>query len=261
MNPILKTLTILVVLVSSFLSSCESQSSGISQTNITADFNAVRTSGKAPFEARFTNDSIGSGIIWEWNFGDGSKSNEQNPSHIYAKDGSYDVSLKVSSKNDSQSYRQMDYIIVGADFTQVEAEDIVLKWKTDNEKVHFILTAPTTGWVALGIDPDPEGKMAGADFILGCVAEGVVTIRDDYGTDMYMHQPDTDAGGTDTILNKGGKENGGSTMITFELPLNNTEKTDKYLELGKTYTVILAYGASDDMNQKHVVRTYSKITL
>src|SRR5207302_1124338 len=40
----------------------------------------------------FTDQSTGSPTSWQWNFGDGSTSNVQNPSHAYATQGSYGVS-------------------------------------------------------------------------------------------------------------------------------------------------------------------------
>ena len=35
-------------------------------------------------------------VSWNWSFGDGSNSTLQNPSHTYATDGSYTVSLTIS---------------------------------------------------------------------------------------------------------------------------------------------------------------------
>lgn len=36
---------------------------------------------------------------WEWDFGDGNNSNQQNPSHTYQADGTYNVTLTVTSNN------------------------------------------------------------------------------------------------------------------------------------------------------------------
>ncbi|MCH8318871.1 MAG: PKD domain-containing protein, partial [Bacteroidetes bacterium] len=44
----------------------------------------------------FTDASVGSPIQWKWDFGDGDTSTAQNPSHLYASPGLYDVSLTVS---------------------------------------------------------------------------------------------------------------------------------------------------------------------
>ncbi len=43
----------------------------------------------------FKDESIGKISSWHWDFGDGTESNEQNPSHIYEKPGQYVVVLNV----------------------------------------------------------------------------------------------------------------------------------------------------------------------
>ena len=44
---------------------------------------------------------IGSWAVWRWSFGDGTTSNEENPKHIYADTGNYEVTLLVSYNGDS----------------------------------------------------------------------------------------------------------------------------------------------------------------
>jgi PKD repeat protein len=59
-----------------------------------ADFEIVNE-GDNPFEYVFTDVSAGSINAWEWDFGDGSASDEQNPAHIFADTGNYEVCLTV----------------------------------------------------------------------------------------------------------------------------------------------------------------------
>lgn len=58
------------------------------------------TSGDIPFTVAFTDtSSAGSGEItqWLWDFGDGTTSDEANPSHTYTEPGSYSVNLTVTA--------------------------------------------------------------------------------------------------------------------------------------------------------------------
>ncbi len=48
----------------------------------------------------------------EWSFGDGETSNEQHPSHAYAADGTYTVSLTAASASGSDVQVRTDYITV-----------------------------------------------------------------------------------------------------------------------------------------------------
>lgn len=50
---------------------------------------------KDPFTATFTDTSDANPTKWLWDFGDGSTSTEQNPTHTYKAAGTYDVTLTV----------------------------------------------------------------------------------------------------------------------------------------------------------------------
>ena len=68
-----------------------------------ADFKADRQIGKAPFIVEFTDLSSNSPTAWAWSFGDGTTSSEQNPRHIYLREGSYDVSLTATNQYGSNT--------------------------------------------------------------------------------------------------------------------------------------------------------------
>jgi len=40
---------------------------------------------------------------WNWSFGDGANSTEQNPTHIYSMTGNYTVNLSVANANGTDS--------------------------------------------------------------------------------------------------------------------------------------------------------------
>jgi len=81
-----------------------------------AKFSASPQSGEPPLKVQFIDGSIpGSGDInyWEWDFGDGETSNEQNLPHIYEESGIYTVSLKVTdTNNESDTIIKEDHIVV-----------------------------------------------------------------------------------------------------------------------------------------------------
>ena len=63
---------------------------------VVADFTATPTSGEEPLSIDFTDQSTGTITSWDWAFGDGATSTEQNPSHTYQDSGTFTVSLTVS---------------------------------------------------------------------------------------------------------------------------------------------------------------------
>lgn len=65
-------------------------------TGTEADFSANITTGRAPLAVQFTDRSMGETSDWTWSFGDGARSSEQHPAHLYATPGTYTVSLAIS---------------------------------------------------------------------------------------------------------------------------------------------------------------------
>jgi hypothetical protein len=79
-----------------------------------ADFTATPLSGEVPLEVNFTDQSIPIDTAitnWTWNFGDGTTSTQQNPTHIYDNHGVYTVSLTVIDGNEMLNIEtKEDYI-------------------------------------------------------------------------------------------------------------------------------------------------------
>jgi len=60
----------------------------------------------------FTDLSTGSPTSWDWTFGDGGSSQEQNPSHEYTAVNTYTVSLTVANAQGQDTETKPDYINV-----------------------------------------------------------------------------------------------------------------------------------------------------
>jgi gliding motility-associated-like protein len=64
--------------------------------NPTVDFTAANTiSCRAPFTVNFS-DISPNAVSWQWNFGDGGTSTQQNPTHQYNAEGEYTVTLTIT---------------------------------------------------------------------------------------------------------------------------------------------------------------------
>ncbi|MFT3683638.1 MAG: PKD domain-containing protein [Phycisphaerales bacterium] len=79
-----------------------------------ADFTASATTGVAPLSVTFTNTSTTPNpTSWQWDFGDGFTSAQQNPTHVYQEDGRYTVRLSVTGSAGVTVQSKTDYIRVG----------------------------------------------------------------------------------------------------------------------------------------------------
>lgn len=86
----------------------------IAQPNnpVVADFIGNPLNGDVPMVVSFTNNSTNADS-YLWNFGDGTTSTQENPTHIYNAVGVYTVSLNANLGSVSNSKVRTNYIIVG----------------------------------------------------------------------------------------------------------------------------------------------------
>jgi PKD repeat protein len=75
-----------------------------------AAFTANATSGKTPLAVSFTDTSSGSPAGWNWTFGDGTTSTEQNPVHVYTTTGQFTVTLQVTNPDGSNMVTREQFI-------------------------------------------------------------------------------------------------------------------------------------------------------
>ncbi len=127
---------------------------------------------------------------------------------------------------------------------KLQAKNMDVYWEIDGDQIHVKLSAKTTGWVAIGFDP--EKAMQGANIIIGAVKNGKVKIEDHYGDRKRGHSTDKKLGGDNHILNPQGMEEDGITTITFSFPLDSGDKWDKPIDPAKPSRIMIAYGSGRD---------------
>lgn len=117
----------LVVDTSGNLHTCFLRDGEVYYTNnsgdVTAEFNAAPRIGEVPLTVRFQDLSSGSVQLWEWDFGDGTRSNAQNPEHTYTEPGPYSVSLTVFNTDKESTMEKLDFISVVEPFNTLRIPD------------------------------------------------------------------------------------------------------------------------------------------
>jgi hypothetical protein len=131
-----------------------------------------------------------------------------------------------------------------------------LFWQNDATNLYVGLISPGTGWLGVGFS-HRAGKQ-GSNIILGAVADGAVTIQDNYGVTRELHMPDRNS----SILAYGGSEEAGQTTLEFVIPLASGDAQDTALAPGEAVQVILAYQATwDSFGIEHTSYSMTQITL
>ena len=93
-----------------------------------ANFTIGDDTGSPPHTTTFTDTSTGDPTGWLWNFGDGTGSAEQNPTHTYANPGVYTVVLMVRDITGAQSTKAKTVTVIAA-YQAVSACDSLATWE------------------------------------------------------------------------------------------------------------------------------------
>ena len=81
-----------------------------------AEFTADQpVASEVPHSVQFTDLTSMNPTSWSWNFGDGTTSEDQNPSHTYEEAGYYTVTLTASNDTETNTEVKIDYIQVGVE--------------------------------------------------------------------------------------------------------------------------------------------------
>jgi hypothetical protein len=143
---------------------------------------------------------------------------------------------------------------------KITAGNVEFEWKLAGDTIQIRLSAKTDGWVGIGFNPTT--RMKDANFIIGYVKGGKVTVTDHYGSTERQHQKDSKGGGERHVENVSGKEENGATEISFTIPVDSGEPKDRPIWIDRENTILLAYGAGrDSFRTKHVFRTVLKVNL
>jgi len=100
--------------------------------SLNADFSADVVSGIKPQAVQFTDTSTGVVEIWAWDFGDGSASSLQNPSHTYTAPGTYTVTLQVfNNSGGADTETKVNYITIRNAWMKRNDTEYILRNNTD----------------------------------------------------------------------------------------------------------------------------------
>ncbi|NBD36196.1 MAG: hypothetical protein GVY30_09385 [Chloroflexi bacterium] len=169
---------------------------------------------------------------------------------------------KESEPEETEAGWTADGVIAEGEYAQqADYNGIRVWWMNDDAHLYLAMEGDTTGWVAVGINP--ELGMKGADYIFGYVADGEAQVWDAWGQDRTgaTHPPDTEIGGSDDIVAFAGVEEEGVTRLEVQIPLDSGDEYDHALVPGKSYPLIVAIGGKDEFNAYHSKYAPGELTI
>jgi len=111
---------------------------------IEAAFSADIRSGFPPLTVSFTDQSSGEIESWNWSFGDGQTSEEQNPGHTYLEPGYFTVILTVSDGNNYYTLEKENFIKV----MQTTGDCDTLDYPFGGTYTYYVLQSPAQGYLS-----------------------------------------------------------------------------------------------------------------
>ena len=131
--------------------------------SLVANFTGTPTSGPTPLTVQFTDLSAGNPTTWEWNFGDGSTSTQQNPSHPYTT-GVYNVTLNVTNAlGEESSFTRLNYINVSS--TSLAISNVVVATGTTAAYVTWDTNIAANSTVEYGATAAYGANVSSADLV------------------------------------------------------------------------------------------------
>ena len=161
------------------------------QTEFTADV----TLGASPLTVNFTDQSSWQPSSWVWDFGDGSSSTQQNPSHTYASPGAYTVVLRTSNAFGTNARGKQNYITTG---TQIYLED----FETGATGWTHGANAGTDDWELgppLGQGGDPAAAFGGTNVFGTDLGSGNRDGLYEPNSDTWLRSPSIDGSGATNV--------------------------------------------------------------
>lgn len=225
-----------------------SYDTGSSNTAPTANFTVSTSDLTATFHDT-SSDSDGSISSWSWNFGDGASSSAQNPTHTYASEGTYTVSLTVTDNGgltDSHS-ASVSVIAPSSGPTQLSNGVPVSNLSaTQGNSVEYYLTVPSG---ASNLEIKISGGSGDADLY---VKRGSAPTTSSYDYRPYLNGNNetvtvsSPAGGDWYIMVRAYATFSGVTLTgSYDDPVNNTAPTAHFSFTTNDLTASFTDSSSD----------------
>jgi len=140
---------------------------------VKADFTGHPLQGPAPLEVRFENLSSEDAETFAWDFGDGGTATTAGPRYVYETDGTYSVSLTVTSASGTDTEVKTDYITATPDLQPPAIVEGPVITSISHNSAH-------AGWVT-NEEGTSEVDYCGLRFrpLIGSVSEIVGGLSDD----------------------------------------------------------------------------------
>lgn len=153
----------------------------------------------------------------------------------------------------------MAELIAQQEFKEIQKNQMVVRWKFDNQRLYFEMEAPTNGWVTIGFNE--TSALSETYLLMGRVQKGQAEIVEHYTSSPGNYRPIGDFDIPSQVSEISGMELKNYTKISGFVPINKASKYHKNLSPGSKWTLLIAYSLDDDFQHHSIMRTSIDIEL
>lgn len=143
--------------------------------------------------------------------------------------------------------------------SSITVRDMDVRWTEEADCWSFELSAPTTGWIALGFNT--KNDIVQTNLIMTAVKEGTISSEDFYVLDFGNPQPVANLGGEIAVRDVEGEEKNGRTTVRFSIPKKANDQYHYDLKAGDEIWFICAYSRADEFDHHSMMRQHVKVKL
>ncbi len=142
---------------------------------------------------------------------------------------------------------------------KIAKNKMTVSWHFNMNRIHFELSAPTNGWVAIGFNA--QMGITNTYLLMGNVINDRPNVEEYFTLKPGDYQSLKSLGISNEVKNIAGYENNNNTYLQFSLPIKAQSKYQRDLSTGKDYVMLIAYSQEDDFQHHSIMRTSINVKL
>lgn len=139
----------------------------------------------------------------------------------------------------------------------IEQNGMTVTWRVMDERMYFKLSAPTTGWLAIGFNETKN--LAGTYLLMTRVRNGEPEVIEHYTQSPGTYRPISDLGSEPSVGDVIGSQSRLSTTVEFSIPIKRVSKYHKELINGDPLNMLMAFSRHTDFQHHSIMRTSVRV--
>ena len=136
---------------------------------------------------------------------------------------------------------------------KVERNGMEVSWQIVGDRIFFEMSAPTTGWIAIGLNESKE--LTGTYLIMGRVKDGSPEVVEHRTLSPGNYKSFKALGASATVHLISGSQSRLGTRLGFSIPLTKVSEYHKDILSSEGLNVLMAFSTHDDFLHHSIMRT------